>query len=425
MTEAKDVHHEAFLREAWELIDVMERLGPTQSEAVFAPRWEASRRRGQDFFAPYASDEFFGKRGFEGYRTSTNLTRFARTLDFVRPGDRVTEIGCGYGFLALLALEAGQAASYRGIELMPDNVVATNKALASKGYSDRGTAEEGNLYDLTRETVAERGTDLLICCEVLEHVPDPEAALKILGESLPDGADLLVSVPLRGRLEGIWGHIAQFGVPRVREMASAAGLVVHHVEPLANTWVLMLVSRDQHSERAARVAAANPDVTADLTVPESWSLRVDNETPRPVEGKWNKNLARHEVSSEGQQVRLSAAALTSQGKEGSRYAGLALACEDVRGIRLELELVDIDQVEAFYADFYAGTERLGRWKWVPEEGRPKQAKPTFMLQPHSKGTFFKRQKAADLRAADRFELFAQLPPGGTVEVGVTRLGWFR
>jgi 2-polyprenyl-3-methyl-5-hydroxy-6-metoxy-1,4-benzoquinol methylase len=425
MTEANDVHHEAFLREAWELIDVMERIGPAQSETAFALRWEAARRKGEDFFAPYAADEFFGKEGFDGYRTATNLTRFARTLDFVRPGDRVTEIGCGYGFLALLALEAGQAASYRGIELMPDNVVATNKALASKGYSDRGTAEEGNLYDLTRETVAERGTDLLICCEVLEHVPDPEEALAVLAASLPEGADLLVSVPLRGRLEGIWGHIAQFGVPRVREMARAAGLLVHHVEPLANTWVLMLASRDQHSDRAARVAAANPDVTADLTVPDSWSLRVDNEAPRLAETVWRKNLARHDVGSEGQTARLSAEALATQKNEGSRYAGLALACEDVRGIRLELELVDIDQVEAFYAEFYAGSERLGRWKWVPAEGRPKQAKPTFMLQPHSKGTYFKRQTVRDLRTADRFELFAQLPPGGSVDVRITRLGWYR
>jgi len=425
MTEASDVHHEASLRDAWELIDTMERLGPRQSDVVFAPRWEASRRKGEDFFAPYATDEFFGQPGFDGYRTSTNLTRFARTMDFVRPGDRITEIGCGYGFLALLTLEAGQAASYRGIELMPDNVVATNKALASKGYADRGTAEEGNLYELTKETVAERGTDLLICCEVLEHVPDPEAALEVLASSLPDGADLLVSVPLRGRLEGIWGHVAQFGVPRVREMARAAGLVVHHVEPLANTWVLMLASREEHSDRATRAVAADPDVTADLTVPDEWSLRVDNEAPRLVESGWNKKLNRHEVTTEGQAVRLEAEALAEQESKRSSYAGLALACENVRGIRLELDLTDIDQVEAFFADFYAGSERVGRWKWVPEDGRPKQARPTFMLQPLSKGTFFRRQKAEDLRKADRFELFAQLPPGASVSVAVTRLGWFR
>jgi len=425
MTEVGEALKQARVREAWELIEVMERIGPGQSATTFAPRWEASRQQGQDFYAPLAADEWFSRPHLAGYRSPTNLTRFARTIDFVRPGDRVLEIGVGHGFLAMLALQAGKAAAYRGIELELPFVTTTHAALTANGYADRATVEQGNLYDLSRETVAEHGTDLLICCEVLEHVPDPELALKTLADSLPDGTDLLVSVPLRKRLEDVWGHIAQFGVARVREMAREAGLTVHHVEPLANTWILMLASRSETSDRAALAAAAHPDVTADLTTPEEWSLSVENVPAEPISSKWNKNLATHAVKPADRGVRLEAEALTQQKNEGSRYAGIAFECKDVRGVRIELDLIDIDQVEAFYAEFYAGSERIGRWKWVPAEARPKLGKPTFTLQPQSKGTYFKRQKAQDLRTADRFELFAQLPAGGSVTVDITQLGWFR
>ncbi|RNL78811.1 class I SAM-dependent methyltransferase [Nocardioides marmorisolisilvae] len=425
MTEATNVHQQAYVREAWELIELMERIGPTQTASAFAPRWEAARRKGEDFYAPVASGEWFVTESRDLYESPTNRTRFARTVDFIRPGERIMEIGTGKGFLALMALKAGQAAAYRGIELVPTNVTATNAALKANGYADRATAEVGDLYDLTRDTVAEHDTDLLICCEVLEHVPDPEAALKVLADSLPEGTDLLVSVPLRGRLEGIWGHVAQFGVARVRAMARAAGLTVHHVEPLANTWVFMLASRAPSSERAALAAAAEPDVTADLTTPEDWSLRVDNVKPEASESTWNKNLASYAVQATEKGVRLTAEAQKKRKKGETAYAGITFACQDIRGIRLELALGDIDLVEAFYVDAYAGSERLGRWKWVPADGRPKQAKPTFMLQPQLRGTFFKRQSAQDLRTADRVDLFAQLPAGGTVDVTVTRLGWFR
>jgi hypothetical protein len=187
----------------------------------------------------------------------------------------------------------------------------------------------------------------------------------------------------------------------------------------------MLASRRPNTDRAALVAAADPDVTATMTTPEDWSLSVENVEPEPIAAKWSKNLASSTVEPADRGVRLKAEALTKQENEFSRYAGIAFACNDVRGVRIELDLIDIDQVEAFYAEFYAGSERIGRWKWVPSEARPKQSRPTFMMQPQSKGTFFRRQQAQDLRSADRFELFAQLPPGGTVTIGIPRLGWFR
>ncbi len=104
-------------------------------------------------------------------------------------------------------------------------------------------SEIGDLYDLTRDRLDELGATFVICCEVLEHVPDAEKALKVLADALPDGAELLFSVPLHGRLEGVWGHVSVFDAARLKQMLDGAGLYAHHVEPLANTWSLVVASR--------------------------------------------------------------------------------------------------------------------------------------------------------------------------------------
>src|SRR3546814_16372222 len=160
-----------------------------------------------------------------------------------------------------MALKAGEIGAYRGIESFPSNVTATNETLAANGYAERATAEVGNLYDLTREMVAGHRTDLLICCEVLEHVPDPEAPLKVLADALPEGTDLLVSAPLRARLEGIWGHLAPSGVARVREIARSAGLPLHHDDPLAHPSAFILASHPAPPHRAQLVPPPTPAVT--------------------------------------------------------------------------------------------------------------------------------------------------------------------
>lgn len=441
---------QALVRQGWELVEVMERLGHTETSKVFAPRWTQSTQRGARAYAPLPPSQGLGTYQRTMYESPGNLTRFARTCDFVRPGERVLEIGIGRGFLATMLLRDGQIGGYRGIELEAANVRAANTMFATNGFTDRAVAEQGNLYDLTREVVADHGTDLLVCCEVLEHVPDPEAGLKALADALPEGTDLLVSVPLRGRLEAIWGHIAMFGAARVRDMLAGAGLTVHHVEPLANTWVFVLASRDPRgSGRSALAAATVPDLIADLGAPAEWPMRVDNVAVEPVESRWNRRLSAHlmrpaepEQHEKGVYVEATAgsdpALATNLGRLGrgplrrvpalrgpkGHYAGMRFPCGDARGVRFELDPLDIDGVIAFYADFYAGNTRLARWKWDMSK-RPKSKHPTFMLQEHRGGGYFRKAQAGDVSTADAFELFAQVEGGSSVRFGVRRLGWLR
>jgi SAM-dependent methyltransferase len=112
----------------------------------------------------------------------TALRRLVR-----RAGAReIHEVGCGEGHLSLrLAAEGWQV---RGSDLSP---------AAIRGASGRARAcglaipfEVADLYELEP---ARDSAPLVLCCEVLEHVPDPERALEVLAALARP--HLIVSVP--------------------------------------------------------------------------------------------------------------------------------------------------------------------------------------------------------------------------------------
>src|SRR3546814_18460000 len=109
MTETTSTHERVHVREAWELIEVMERIGASKSAELFAPRWEASRVKGEEFYAPVASGEWFSTENRDLYQSPTTRTRFPRTVDFLRPGARNKEHSMGQGLHAPTASQAGEA----------------------------------------------------------------------------------------------------------------------------------------------------------------------------------------------------------------------------------------------------------------------------------------------------------------------------
>jgi 2-polyprenyl-3-methyl-5-hydroxy-6-metoxy-1,4-benzoquinol methylase len=96
------------------------------------------------------------------------------------------EIGCGEGHLSLRLLEAGIAV--RGSDLEASVVAEANRRVQAAGFEPAFTTR-----DLHALTPAEAKADLLVCCEVLEHLPDPETAVGVLAR-LAQG-HLLASVP--------------------------------------------------------------------------------------------------------------------------------------------------------------------------------------------------------------------------------------
>jgi len=429
------------VRAGWELVDLVEQLGDGPSRRLFTPRWEAERERGSAGYVTLKYGDLTAVEEAEMYESPNNLARFRRTLDFVLPGDSVVEVGIGRGFLGTRLLRDGGAASYLGFDLFEHNAAATRQTLAVNGYADAGTAEVGDLYELTPADVT--GADLLVCCEVLEHLPDPDRALEVLADALPEGTELLITTPLLGRMETIWEHVAIFGVARLRRMLELAGLTVHHVEPLANQWVLLLASRGPGpSARAARATSLGAPEIEPLA-PADRATTITNvaiDKVEPLPSRWNKRattaLGRLGVVDPDRPgsivVRMQAEPLAdllgtvgaTQGgtDNGGRYAGLALAVTYKLGVRLELELVDADGLHDLYVDFYDGPTRVGRWKWNLSQ-RPKKDLPTFTLRPGLKGHYLRPVNLGDLRRADRVELFARLEPGACAELRLHRLAW--
>lgn len=423
------------VRAGWELVDLVEQLGDGPSRRLLAPRWETERERGAADYVPLAHGDLTSDDEAAMYESASNLARFRRTLDFVLPGDSVVEVGIGRGYLGARLLRDGGATSYSGLDLFEENAAATRQTLAANGYAAAGTADVGDLYELTGGDVT--GADLLVCCEVLEHVPDPERALEVLADALAPGTELLITTPLLGRLETIWEHVAVFGVPRLRRMVERAGLTVHHVEPLANQWVLLLASRGPGpSARAARATSLGAPEVKPLA-PADRATTITNvaiDKVDPLPSRWTKR-ATATVGRLGvfdpdrpESIVLRMRAEPPAGPDGpftdngGRYAGLALAANYKLGVRLELELVDADGVREIFVDFYDGPTRVGRWKWDLAE-RPKKAVPTFTLRPGLKGHYLRPVHLGDLRRADRVELFARLEPGTSAELRLHRLAW--
>ncbi len=121
--------------------------------------------------------------------------------------NEIHEIGCGEGYWVLKWLEEGKNA--RGSDFSSKII-----ELARLNAADREVAANfkvANIYDLSPEMDA---AELVVCCEVLEHLEQPERALDVLSQLAKPY--LLTSVPreplwsignmLRGKYLGDFGN---------------------------------------------------------------------------------------------------------------------------------------------------------------------------------------------------------------------------
>ncbi len=122
------------------------------------------------------------------------------TVDFsrltIRPGDRILDIGCGSG--------RHTAAAYRikgvrvtGADL---NLNDLREARERLRLHDRWGEHGGGVWsltaaDATRLPFADACFDLVVCSEVLEHIPDDSMAMAEMVRVLKPGQPLVVSVP--------------------------------------------------------------------------------------------------------------------------------------------------------------------------------------------------------------------------------------
>lgn len=398
---------------SWELVDAYERLG-SRAASVFSDDVAA--------WVDYATDTVedlepwpAGRPFIDIYQNRGNRTRFRRLLDYTVAGDRMVDIGLGHGYQTGLFIRDGRPSTYLGMDLIPKHVKACEQMMAVNGLDHSNVQlRQGDLYHLSPETTAD--ATFIVCCEVLEHLPDPEQALRVLAQALPHNADLLISVPMYRRLDGVWGHRNVFDTTRLRMMIADAGLKVHRVEPLANTWVLALLAH--HSEPCERAALAASRGPVRPRLAEYTDFTTLDLTSLEAVEHGRRATATVERTKKGVVCRVSSKrGLTGGAGEG----GVGFPVPGLNAMRLHLELPDIADIEEFSVCGYVGTRAAVRWYWSPKKRPLTSDTKMFVLYADKSGMFFQLETSTTPSKVDRAEVLVNPRSGRSAEFVVRRI----
>jgi SAM-dependent methyltransferase len=186
-------------------------------------------------------------------REATRLADQAGTLEELLhhdtgypQGSRVLEAGCGVGAQTIALATRSPGARIVAVDISPESVAA---ARARVEAADTGAAVEFAVADLHALPFAPRSFDHLFLCFVLEHLREPERALRELAGCVvaggtvtviegdhgstflhPDSAAALAAVDCQVQLQARAGGDANIG-RRLYPLLSAAGLQGVHVSP--------------------------------------------------------------------------------------------------------------------------------------------------------------------------------------------------
>jgi 2-polyprenyl-3-methyl-5-hydroxy-6-metoxy-1,4-benzoquinol methylase len=142
------------------------------------------------------------------------IDNFDRLAEKAGPAGRALEIGCGEGELSMRLAKAGWAVE--GCDIAVEAVAEARRRIQAAGMSIPVRQAD------VRNLPADMGpADLVVCCEVLEHLDDPEAALAtLLGLAK---RYLLVSVPR----EPIWRALNVARMSYLADLGNTPGHVQH------------------------------------------------------------------------------------------------------------------------------------------------------------------------------------------------------
>jgi ubiquinone/menaquinone biosynthesis C-methylase UbiE len=107
------------------------------------------------------------------------------------PGETVLDIGCGNARDIIPILRAG--ARIVGVDLSEGMIHEAGRDLEAAGYRD----VELEVGDATQLKYAAASFDKVLCSEVIEHIPDADAAITEISRVLKPGGTLVISTPNR------------------------------------------------------------------------------------------------------------------------------------------------------------------------------------------------------------------------------------
>ena len=165
-------------------------------------------------------------------------------LTNISPAGTVTEIGCGHGLYLVQTLLAKPELKGVGADISTAALGVTHRMLSYHGIDE-------NRYKLSREDLCRRlsyddnSANAIICCEVLEHLPDPRHALSELVRIIADDGIAMLSAAIR--MESV-DHLYVFRTyQEVAAMVQEAGFRIRsdHVVPLAKGDLLSQANRQR------------------------------------------------------------------------------------------------------------------------------------------------------------------------------------
>jgi len=172
----------------------------------------------------------FDKYGSRNPIVRLMMTGFNKSLDrFVRKArpKTVHEIGCGEGYWVSRWLAEGIDA--RGSDFST-KVIAMAGMQGLRHGIDPSRFQVRSIYDVKP---GRDSADLIVCCEVLEHLENPEAALNALNAL--NGKDLIVSVPR----EPLWRVLNMARGKYVMDLGNTPG----HIQHWSKSGIIRLVSK--------------------------------------------------------------------------------------------------------------------------------------------------------------------------------------
>ncbi|MGH8835273.1 MAG: methyltransferase domain-containing protein [Actinomycetes bacterium] len=405
---------DAQVRQGFAQLEVLERLDPVEAGALVAEHLQAHRDHAVATLRPLDPPPRVRGNYHKIIASPANRTKLSRVLDVVMPGDRVLEIGLGYGYLACLLLRDAGVGSYVGLDLTKHRITVTKALAEANGLAGVPMLFEiGDLYDLTPARVAEHDPDLLLVLEVLDHVPDAERALATLARCMRPDAAILFSVPVLGRLEKLWGHVSLFDSARVRAMCMQAGLVIQHIEVVQNSWTFVLATptaavpaRLLHLLRrplptAPPAAVVKPTFTeVDLTqvagIGSSTVAVGERRVSATVQqrgSRWQPRLRRRQAA----------------------VGGLRFPVAGDARLRLELEFDKPRRVRRVFVILRDVRDQESvRWVWHCSEGRgPKPGRRVYVLRPGRKIGRFAPVGEERTGVSRTAEIVIKLAPGAS------------
>lgn len=206
-------------------------------------------------YADAASDDYVEEEAGQRATARAILEQVERQ---VRPG-RLADLGCWVGFLAAEARDRGW------------EVVGVEPSRFASGYARERLGLDVRTGDLLAEPLPEGAFDAVVLGDVIEHLPDPGAALERVTRLLaPDGALVLMLPDAGSRLARRMGrrwwsvlptHVQYFTRASLRTLLGRHGFAVRSVatQPKAFTVRYYLGRIGGYSPPLARAVVAAAD----------------------------------------------------------------------------------------------------------------------------------------------------------------------